>query len=52
MKEDIYKGFGDGFIVEVYEGLDGFEVVGYILKVKLSGYGGEIEVMVGILFEG
>ncbi|EQH77467.1 electron transport complex domain protein, partial [Clostridioides difficile DA00305] len=48
MKEDTYKGLGDGLIAEVYEGLDGSEVVGYTLKAKPSGYGGEIEVMVGI----
>ena len=52
MKEDTYKGLGDDLIAEVYEGLDGSEVVGYTLKAKPSGYGGEIEVMVGISSEG
>ena len=52
MDKSTYKDLGDGLIAEVYEGLDGSEVVGYTLKAKPSGYGGEIEVMVGISSEG
>ncbi|MCC0783010.1 RnfABCDGE type electron transport complex subunit G [Clostridioides sp. ES-S-0108-01] len=52
MDKSTYKNLGDNLIAEVYEGLDGSEVVGYTLKAKPSGYGGEVEVMVGISSDG
>lgn len=35
-------------ITEVYEGIDGSEVVGYTIKTTPKGYAGPIEVMIGI----
>lgn len=35
-------------IPEVYEGKKGGDVSGYVFKVKASGYGGEIQLLVGI----
>lgn len=46
-----YKSESDVEVVEVYEGLSGSEVVGYTIKVLPKGYGGEIELMVGITKE-
>lgn len=39
-------------VVEVYEGLSGSDVAGYTIKVLPKGYGGEIELMVGIKKDG
>ncbi|SHG99323.1 RnfABCDGE type electron transport complex subunit G [Tepidibacter thalassicus] len=39
-------------IKEIYEGLNGNDVVGYTIKTAPKGYGGEIEVMVGIGTDG
>lgn len=47
-----YKGIGGGILKEVYEGEKDGKVAGYTFKVTPSGYGGEIEVMVGITKEG
>ena len=47
-----YKSSSDVEVVEVYEGLNGSEVAGYTIKVLPKGYGGEIELMVGITKDG
>ena len=47
-----YKSSFDVEVVEVYEGLNGSEVAGYTIKVLPKGYGGEIELMVGITKDG
>lgn len=53
VKSSEYKDIGDGIVAEVYEGLnDSGEVVGYTVKTLPSGYGGEIELMVGISADG
>lgn len=53
VKESVYKGIGDGMVAEVYEGLDDTgEVVGYTIKTTPSGYGGAIELMVGLSTDG
>ena len=47
-----YENKSDVEVVEVYEGLNGSEVTGYTIKVLPKGYGGEIELMVGITSDG
>lgn len=47
-----YKSSSDVEVVEVYEGLNGSDVSGYTIKVLPKGYGGEIELMVGIKVDG
>ena len=47
-----YKSSSDVEVVEVYEGLNGSELAGYTIKVLPKGYGGEIELMVGITKDG
>ncbi len=42
----------DEMISEVYEGKDGADIVGYTVKVLPKGYGGEIELIVGISSDG
>ncbi|RDY24049.1 RnfABCDGE type electron transport complex subunit G [Romboutsia maritimum] len=42
----------DNLIEEVYEGADGSSVVGYTIKVLPKGYGGKIEIIVGISNDG
>lgn len=42
----------DGIISEVYEGKNGSETIGYTIKVLPKGYGGPIELIVGILKDG
>lgn len=39
-------------VEEVYEGLKGDEVVGYTIKTVPKGYGGKVEVMIGISQDG
>lgn len=39
-------------IIEIYEGFNGKNVVGYTIKAKVRGYDGEIEFMTGISTEG
>ncbi|NLJ98987.1 MAG: RnfABCDGE type electron transport complex subunit G [Tissierellia bacterium] len=39
-------------ITEIFEGYKGDELVGYTIKIKTNGYGGEIEFMTGISTEG
>ena len=45
-------GVAKGLVVEVYEGLDNGNVVGYAFKTVPSGYAGAIELMVGISADG
>ena len=47
-----YKATSDVEVVEVYEWLNGSDVAGYTIKVLPKGYGGEIELMVGIKKDG
>ena len=47
-----YKAASDVEVVEVYEGVNGSDVSGYTIKVLPKGYGGEIELMVGIKKDG
>lgn len=42
----------DGIVSEVYEGKSGSETVGYTVKVLPKGYGGDIELIVGISKDG
>lgn len=53
-KQFEYSGFeGDNDLVaEVYEGTDGSELVGYTIKTLPKGYGGQMEIMVGISKDG
>ncbi len=46
------EGISDDIVVEVYEGLASGEVVGYTIKTLPKGYGGAMEVMVGISTDG
>ncbi len=46
MVED--KKIDSSMIKEVYQGLEGNEVVGYTIKTVPKGYAGEVEVMIGI----
>lgn len=43
---------GNELVAEVYEGTNGSEVVGYTVKTLPKGYGGEIELIVGISKDG
>lgn len=47
-----YKASSDVEVVEVYEGLNGSDLAGYTIKVLPKGYGGEIELMVGVKTDG
>ena len=47
-----YKAASDVEVVEVYEGLNGSDLAGYTIKVLPTGYGGEIELMVGVKNDG
>ena len=47
-----YNSSSEVEVVEVYEGLNGSDVKGYTIKVLPKGYGGEIELMVGIKSDG
>lgn len=47
-----YKSGSEVEVVEVYEGLSGSDVLGYTIKVLPKGYGGKIELMVGIKSDG
>lgn len=46
------EGMNSDIVVEVYEGLKGGEVIGYTIKTAPKGYGGTVEVMVGISTDG
>lgn len=52
LDNDKYKNGSDVEVVEVYEGLNGSDISGYTVKVLPKGYGGEIELMVGIKTDG
>ena len=52
LSSDDYKNESDVEVVEVYKGIKGSEVEGYTIKVLPKGYGGEIELMVGIKVDG
>lgn len=43
-----YKSAGAATVGEVFEGLDGSNEVGYTIKSEPSGYGGKIELTIGI----
>ncbi|CEI72033.1 MULTISPECIES: RnfABCDGE type electron transport complex subunit G [Romboutsia] len=45
-------GLEEGIVSEVYEGISGSDVVGYTIKTLPSGYGGVMEVIVGISKDG
>ncbi|MEG0050552.1 MAG: RnfABCDGE type electron transport complex subunit G [Terrisporobacter sp.] len=47
-----YESKSDVEVVEVYEGLNGSNLAGYTIKVLPKGYGGEIELMVGVKADG
>lgn len=47
-----YKSSGAATISEVFEGSNGSDQVGYTIKSKPSGYGGEIEITIGISKDG
>lgn len=49
---DTYKSAGATVVSEVYEGTDGSNVVGYTIKANPSGYGGAVELTIGISKEG
>ncbi len=49
---ELINGMGNDAVREVYKGISNSEVIGYTLKSISKGYGGEIEVMVGISKEG
>lgn len=46
------SGLEEGLVAEVYEGSNGSEVVGYTIKTLPKGYGGKIELIVGISKDG
>lgn len=46
------EGMNSDIVVEVYEGLKGGDVIGYTIKTSPKGYGGAVEVMVGISTDG
>lgn len=46
------EGMNSDIVVEVYEGLKGKEVIGYTIKTTPKGYGGAVEVMIGISTDG
>lgn len=45
-------GLEGSIVAEVYEGLNGSEIVGYTIKTLPKGYGGAIELIVGISKDG
>ncbi|WP_343101014.1 RnfABCDGE type electron transport complex subunit G [Romboutsia sp. MSSM.1001216sp_RTP31141st1_G3_RTP31141_220114] len=45
-------GLEEGIVSEVYEGISGSDAVGYTIKTLPSGYGGVMEVIVGISKDG
>lgn len=48
----IVEGIAEGNISDVYEGLKSGDIIGYTIKVHPQGYGGAIEMLVGISSEG
>ena len=55
LENSVFEGVGNidkGIIAEVYEGSNASDVVGYTIKTLPKGYGGEIELIVGISKDG
>ena len=52
LEEDLFSTLSNDKIVEVYKGLKGTEIIGYVIKTVPAGYGGEVEVITGISTEG
>jgi electron transport complex protein RnfG len=50
MDDSVFK--GNDLVAEVYKGLNGDTLVGYTIKTTPNGYGGEIELVVGISNDG
>lgn len=50
VSKEIYSNYMD--VLEVHEGRSGDSIVGYTVKTNPSGYGGPIEVMIGISADG
>ena len=48
----VEKNIDSPMVTEVYEGLDGNNTIGYTIKTTPKGYGGAVEVMVGIGTDG
>ena len=46
--EEVSDFKGEGIVKNVFEGKDGDKKVGYCVSVTPSGYGGEMEIMVGV----
>lgn len=46
VSEDIYRDFET--VMEVYQGMNNGEIVGYTIKTSARGYGGPVEIMIGI----
>ncbi len=52
MDSNDYQKSSEVETIEVYKGIKGSDTVGYTIKVLPKGYGGEIELMVGIKSDG
>lgn len=50
LPEDVFEGYDN--VLEVYKGMKNGLLVGYTIKANSSGYGGPIEVMIGIGLDG
>ncbi|MEJ8553159.1 RnfABCDGE type electron transport complex subunit G [Tepidibacter sp. Z1-5] len=50
--EPVEKEVESAIVKEIYQGLDESDIVGYTIKTAPKGYGGEVEVMVGIGTDG
>ncbi|MEF9990802.1 MAG: RnfABCDGE type electron transport complex subunit G [Romboutsia sp.] len=50
MDDSVFK--GNELVNEMYEGINGSDVVGYTIKTLPKGYGGQIELIVGISIDG
>lgn len=50
LPKDQFQGYNN--VLEVYKGIKDGQVVGYTIKTNPSGYGGPIEVMIGITAQG
>ena len=46
------EGMNSDIVLEVYEGIKDGQVIGYTIKTSSKGYGGAIELMVGISKDG
>ena len=52
VEEGQYKSAGAATVREVFEGSNGSEKAGYTIKAAPSGYGGEVEITIGISKDG